>query len=65
MTFSIGTYIEKATFPHEPNKGKRSVRAEVDFDVSEARKGRDMLTQSMGSKVEQIQMPALLISQVA
>lgn len=50
MTFSFGTYTEKATFPHTMTKGKRSPMAEAEFDVSEASEGEDMLTQCVGSE---------------
>lgn len=65
VTFSTGTYTEKATFPYKPTKGKRSPVAEVECDISEVSKGRNTLTQSVGSEVGQIHMPTLLTGQVA
>lgn len=40
VTFSIGTYIEKATLACEPTKGKRYPMAEVVSDVPEASQER-------------------------
>lgn len=65
VTVSTGAYTEKATFPHKLTKGKRSPVAEVECDISEVSKERNMLTHGKGSEVGQIQMPALLTGQVA